>query len=187
MGAGPSIPLVLQYESHRITDRFRSMTFFPYARSVEPAKDTTGGLTVEAILKTNANSWGETDVKGGEATFDEKTDAKGPLTLAVAVTKEIKPASDNNPGVKARLVIVGDSDFAINAYFGAQGNGNLFLNMVSWLGQEEDLISIRPKAPEDRRVILSQSQQSMLRLLTVFILPGVALVAGIAVWTRRRR
>jgi ABC-type uncharacterized transport system involved in gliding motility auxiliary subunit len=59
--------------------------------------------------------------------------------------------------------------------------------MVSWLGQEEDLISIRPKAPEDRRVILSQSQQSMLRLLTVFILPGVALVAGIAVWTRRRR
>ncbi len=34
---------------------------------VEPAKDTAGGLTVEPVLKTNPDSWGETDVKGGEA------------------------------------------------------------------------------------------------------------------------
>ena len=187
MGAGPSIPLVLQYENHRITDRFRAMTFFPLARSVEAAKETVSGVTVEALFKTNPNSWGETNVKNAEATFDEKADTKGPLTLAVAVTKEVKPASDKAPAVKARMVIAGDSDFAINAYFPAQGNGNLFLNMVSWLGQEEDLISIRPKAPEDRRVILTQSQQSMLRLVAVFLLPAVALVAGIAVWTRRRR
>ncbi len=187
MGAGPSIPLVLQYETHRITDRFRAMTFFPYARSVEPSKESVSGVTVEPLFKSNPNSWGETDVKRSEATFDEKVDAKGPLALAVAVTKEIKPASDNHPAVKARLVIVGDSDFAVNAYFGAQGNGNLFLNMVSWLGQEEDLISIRPKAPEDRRVILTQSQQSMLRLLTVFVLPGIVLFCGILVWTLRRR
>ncbi len=38
MGAGPSIPLVLRYENHKITDRFRAMTFFPLVRSVEPAK-----------------------------------------------------------------------------------------------------------------------------------------------------
>jgi ABC-type uncharacterized transport system involved in gliding motility auxiliary subunit len=187
MGAGPSIPLVLQYENHRITDRFKSMSFFPLSRSVEPSKETVTGVTVEPILKTNANSWGETDVKSGEATFDEKKDIKGPLTLAVAITKEVKPASDKGPAVKARLVMVGDSDFAINAYFGTQGNGNLFLNMAAWLGSEEDLISIRPKAPEDRRIILTQSQQSMLRLLSVFALPGIVLVAGIVVWTRRRR
>ena len=59
--------------------------------------------------------------------------------------------------------------------------------MASWLGSEEDLISIRPKAPEDRRIILTQSQQSMLRLVSVFVLPGIVLVAGIVVWTRRRR
>jgi len=187
MGAGPSIPLVLQYENHRITDRFKSMTFFPLARSVEASKETVTGVTVEPLFKTNPNSWGETDVKSGEATFDEKNDIKGPLTLAVAVTKEVKPASDKGPAVKARMVIVGDSDFAVNSYFGAQGNGNLFLNMVSWLGSEEDLISIRPKAPEDRRIILTQSQQSMLRLLSVVIVPGIVLVAGIVVWTRRRR
>jgi ABC-type uncharacterized transport system involved in gliding motility auxiliary subunit len=84
-------------------------------------------------------------------------------------------------------VAVGNSNFGINAYFPAQGNGNLFLNMVSWLAQDEDLISVRPKAPEDRRIILSQSQQSTLRLVTVILLPGIVLVAGIMVWARRRR
>ncbi len=187
MGAGPQIPLVLKYESHKITDRFRAMTFFPMARSVEPSKETVSGVTVETLFKSNANSWGETDLKTPEASYDEKTDLKGPLPMAVAVTKEIKPASDKGPAVKARMVVVGDSDFAVNAYFGAQGNGNLFLNIISWLAQDEDLISIRPKAPEDRRIILSQSQQSMLRLFTIFVLPGVALVAGIVVWTKRRR
>lgn len=187
MGAGPTIPLILRYENHKITDRFRAMTFFPMVRSIQPAKESVSGVTVETLFKSAENSWGETDLKNPEATFDEKKDLKGPLPLAVAATKEVKPASDKGPAVKSRLVIVGDSDFAINAYFGAQGNGNLFLNMVSWLAEEEDLISIRPKAPEDRRVILSQSQQSMLRLIAVFFLPGIALVAGIVVWTRRRR
>jgi ABC-type uncharacterized transport system involved in gliding motility auxiliary subunit len=187
MGAGPTIPLVLRYENHKITDRFRQMSFFPMIRSVAPAKEPVSGITVEPLFKSNENSWGETNLKSPEAVFDEKADLKGPLTLAVAASKEVKPASDSTPALKARLVVAGDSDFAINAYFGGQGNGNLFLNMVSWLAQEEDLISIRPKPPEDRRVILSQSQQSLLRLVTVFVLPGIALVAGIVVWTRRRR
>jgi ABC-type uncharacterized transport system involved in gliding motility auxiliary subunit len=187
MGAGPSIPLVLRYENHKITDRFRAMTFFPLVRSIQPAKETVPGVTVEPLFKSNENSWGETNTKNPEASFDEKTDLKGPLSLAVAVSKEVKAATDKEPAVKARLIVIGDSDFAVNSYFGAQGNGNLFLNMVSWLSQDEDLISIRPKAPEDRRVMLSQSQQSMLRLVTVFLLPGIVLVAGIVVWTRRRR
>ena len=85
-------------------------------------------------------------------------DLKGPLPLAVAATKEIKPSSDKSPAVKARMVVAGTSNFPINAYFPAQGNGNLFLNMVSWLAQDEDLISIRPKPAEDRRILLSQSQ-----------------------------
>ncbi len=190
MGAGPTIPLVMRYETHKITDRFRSMTFFPEARSVEPSKESVSGVTVETLFRSNDNSWGETNMKelrASRASFDEKADLKGPLPMAVALTKEVKPASDKGPATKARMVVVGNSNFAINAYFPAQGNGNLFLNMVSWLAQDEDLISIRPKTPEDRRIILSQSQQSTLRLIAIVLIPGIVLVAGIVVWTRRRR
>ena len=44
MGAGPSIPLVLNYESHKITDRFKAMTFFPLTRSIQPERIIPGGI-----------------------------------------------------------------------------------------------------------------------------------------------
>jgi ABC-type uncharacterized transport system involved in gliding motility auxiliary subunit len=189
-GTGPAVPLVLSYEPHKITDRFNAMTFFPYTRSLELGSNTPNGTTVEPLFKSNQNSWGETDLenlfKGQPASRDEKQDLKGPLTLAFAVTKEIKPIS--GPTHKARLVATGTSNFPINAYFSQQGNGNMFLNMVSWLAQDEDLISIRPKNPDDRRILLSASQLSILRLITLIALPGIALIIGIVVvWNRRRR
>ncbi len=187
MGAGPSIPLVIAYESHKITERFNAMTFFPLTRSILPAEEIPDGLTVETLFKSNANSWGETDLSREEATFDPDSDLSGPLSLAVAATKEFKPAEGEDPAIKARMVVVGTSNFAVNAYFHNQGNGNLFLNMISWLAQDEDLISIRPREVEDRPVLLSQSQLSMLRLFTVFVLPGIALVVGIIVVLNRRR
>jgi ABC-type uncharacterized transport system involved in gliding motility auxiliary subunit len=188
MGAGPSIPLVTAYETHKITDRFKAMTFFPLTRSIGPDANIPAGTTVETLFKSNVNSWGETDLNSKQASYDPAKDVKGPLSLAVAATKEVKPSSDGAPAIRSRIVVTGTSNFPVNAYFPLQGNGNLFLNMVSWLAQDEDLISIRPKAPDDRRIVLSESQMSLLQLITVFGLPGIALVIGIVVvWNRRRR
>ena len=203
MGAGPEIPLVLEYESHEITERFRSMTFFPLVRSVEPSEQTVDGVTVTPLLQSNPRSWGETDLGEAEKSFDEGEDSEGPLPLAVAVSKQLEAVADpvetepdstkegteeaDSPApATARMVVVGDSEFASNAHFLAQGNGNLFLNMISWLAQEKDLISIRPKSPEDRRITLSQSQQTTLFYLTVVLLPLGVIVAGISVWSQRR-
>ncbi|NLV31970.1 MAG: GldG family protein [Acidobacteria bacterium] len=186
MGAGPSIPLVLEYDSHPITDRFDAMTFFPLTRSVRPAEEQPEGVTVQTLFRSNPNSWGETDMSTPEASFGPE-DLQGPLPLAVAATREIRAGTDDAAGLTARLVVVGTSNFAIDAYFGNQGNGNLFLNMVSWLAQDEDLISIRPKQAEDRRILLSQSQLSGVRLVSMFLIPGIAFVAGIVVYLNRRR
>jgi ABC-type uncharacterized transport system involved in gliding motility auxiliary subunit len=188
---GSTIPIVRNYENHRITENFKLTTVFPATRSIQPEKEIPAGTKVEILFKSNAASWGETDLNGlqkGEASFDASKDLKGPLSLAVAATKEIKPPSDKNPAVKTRIIVTGTSAFPINALFRTGGNGNLFLNMVSWLAQDEDLISIRPKAPEDRRILLSQSQLAALRLITVLGIPLIAVIIGFAVvWTRRRR
>ncbi len=184
---GPSIPVVDRYENHRITERFNTYTFFPFVRSVQPDATPQTGVTVEPLFKSSANSWGETNFVNKQASFDPKADLKGPLTLAVAATKEIKPSSGKEPAKKSRMVAVGNSSFAINAYFAQVGNGNMFLNMVSWLAQDEDLISIRPKDPEDRRIVMTQTQLSTLRLFTVILLPCIALIIGVVVVMKRRR
>jgi ABC-type uncharacterized transport system involved in gliding motility auxiliary subunit len=187
LGANESVPLVRKYEGHKITDRFRAMTFFPLTRSIQPDNAHPGGVTVEPLFKSDENSWGETNLKNRQASFDQGQDLKGPLPLAVAVTKEIKPASDTGSAIKARMVVVGTSNFPINSYFENQGNGNLFMNMVSWLAQDEDLISIRPKSHEDRRIMLSQSQLVILLLISIIVLPGIAAIVGIVVVVNRRR
>src|SRR2546430_985441 len=86
-GAGPTIPLVTRYSRHKITENFKVMTFFPFVRSVTPVDPPINGVTVEKLLESNERSWGETNLKSNEATFDEKTDLKGPISLAVVATK----------------------------------------------------------------------------------------------------
>lgn len=187
IGKGPAYPLVTAYESHKITERFNLMTFFPFTRSLQPEKSVPEGITVEPLFKSGKDSFGETNLDDPKISFNQGKDLKGPLPLALAVTKEIKPSSDKSPSTKARLVVTGTSLFPVNAFIQQQGNGNMFLNMVSWLAADEDLIAIRPKQSEDRRIVLSQSQMSAVRLLAVFVLPGIALIAGIIVVMRRRR
>ncbi len=184
-GMGPAVPLVSSYESHAITRKFRVMTFYPYARSVTPKKNPGNGLTVQALFKTNSSSWGETNLKSKKASFDKGVDLPGPVTLGVVVTKEV--SNDAAGKKKTRLVVIGDSDFANNSYFGVQGNGDLFMNIVSWLAEEEDLISIRAKRPEDRRVFLTARQARWVMYLTVILVPLAAVGTGIGVYIRRKR
>jgi gliding motility-associatede transport system auxiliary component len=180
-GAGPSIPLVTKYSRHKITERFNVMTFFPLVRSITAAKEPANGVTVSSLFESNERSWGETDTKSNEVSFDEKKDLKGPVSLAVVATKDFP---ENKKG---RLVVFGDSDFASNGAFGLQGNGNLFLNTVSWLAQDESFISIRTKNPEDRRLTLTEAQGRLVSYVTLLFLPVGVLAAGISVWMKRRK
>jgi ABC-type uncharacterized transport system involved in gliding motility auxiliary subunit len=180
MGTGPGVPLVVSYGTHPITKTFsRTMTIFPLARSVKSGEKSQADEQETELLKTSPESWAETELKGGKAKFDEGKDTKGPISLGVAASKK---AGEK----EARLVVIGDSDFASNRYFGAQGNGDLFYNAVNWLAQDEELISIRPKSPANRRVNLTQSQQNMFFWFSIVLLPGLVVAAGAIIWWKRR-
>jgi ABC-type uncharacterized transport system involved in gliding motility auxiliary subunit len=85
------------------------------------------------------------------------------------------------------MVVVGDSDFASNSIYGQQGNGNLFVNTISWLAQDESFISIRPKNPDDRRLTMTEAQGRLWSYVMLLLLPAGVLIAGISVWTKRRK
>jgi ABC-type uncharacterized transport system involved in gliding motility auxiliary subunit len=57
---------------------------------------------------------------------------------------------------------------------------------MNWLSSDEDLISIRPKPQEDRKVNMTAAQFNWVRLSSQFVLPGALLLAGLSVWWRRR-
>jgi len=82
--------------------------------------------------------------------------------------------------------VFGDSDFASNSVLGVEGNRDIFMNAVGWLSQQENLISVRAKEPDDRRLTLTARQQNGLTLLSVFVVPGLVFLTGVYSWWRRR-
>ena len=129
---------------------------------------------------------------GDEVSMDaKKGDRPGPISLAAAVsavtTIEAKSGENANaPNQETRVVVFGDSDFASNGALGIQGNRDLFMNTVGWLSQQEDLISIRPKEPDDRRITLTAAQQSNIVWLSLFGIPAIIFGTGVYGWWRRR-
>ena len=87
---------------------------------------------------------------------------------------------------EGRVVAVGDADFASNSLLGFQGNQDFFLNTVAWLAEDADLISIRPKEPENQALFLSRSVQQNVAWAALVLIPGFFVVAGVASWWRRR-
>jgi len=184
-----SVPVVGTYESHVIVENFgNTMTAFPVARSVQLNRSLPGGVTGQVLLKTSPNSWGETEVNivGGRVSFDDSKDLKGPVPVAALVTKPVTSDSAHSISGKTRIVVIGDSDFAANNYFNFHRNGDMFLNTISWLADEEDLVSIRPHNPEDRRISLTAKNSKIIMLVSLFLLPLSALVAAVIIYIRRR-
>jgi ABC-type uncharacterized transport system involved in gliding motility auxiliary subunit len=176
-GAGPGMPLVTTYDqSVPITKDFSIMTIYPLTCSVTPMEDKKG-YNIKTILKTSKNSWGEVDFPG-EVSFNDGKDLPGPVSIAVLVEKK----SGNK---KTSIAIFGDSDFASNGYFQNEGNANIFLNTINYLAEEEDLISIRPKDFEDRRVTLTQAEVSTLFYLVVIAIPLLVVITGVVFYIRR--
>jgi ABC-type uncharacterized transport system involved in gliding motility auxiliary subunit len=58
--------------------------------------------------------------------------------------------------------------------------------MVNWITEDEDLISIRPREPEDRRIFMNQQQQKNVAYLSLLFIPALVLVTGTIVWWGRR-
>jgi ABC-type uncharacterized transport system involved in gliding motility auxiliary subunit len=195
-GGDASVPVVMTYPAHPITDRFQVMTAFPYARSVRSVEG--GTHTPQSILETSDRSWAETDLKAlasGQVELNEGADRRGPISLGYAVSAPAAEApppplagnvSEDAPKPESRIVAIGDSDFAGNSALGVQGNLDLFLNTVNWLAQQEDLIAIRPREAQDRRLSLTADDQTRIMWLSLVLVPGCMFAAGVYTWWKRR-
>jgi ABC-type uncharacterized transport system involved in gliding motility auxiliary subunit len=194
-GQSEAVPIAATYPSHPATQRFRTLTAYPIARSVDPVQGGVNGHNAESIVQTSPQSWAETDFKalstGGQIRMDEGKDLPGPISLAAAVMAPVTatPAPADNPDApkpETRVVVFGDSDFAGPSMAGISGNLDMFLNVVGWLSQQENLISIRPKQADDRRLEAIPARTQMWLFYTAWLaVPLMVIGVGAARWWRK--
>ncbi|HIK14935.1 MAG TPA: Gldg family protein [Leptolyngbyaceae cyanobacterium M33_DOE_097] len=210
---GPIYALVTQYGDHPITKEFGNRySFYPLARPVDV--DPKSGIVSTPLLYTSAESWGETDLKNQPLKFDQGRDRQGPLLLGVALSRPVtakpqptpspspspgaaspsptpspSPEAKADPKKESRLVVIGNSRFASDGLYSQPQfvNGDLFLNSVRWLSQsDQQVLSISPKTPQNRRFNLSGQQASLAGWTAIALLPLLGFTTAIAVWWKRR-
>lgn len=202
-GGGPLTPMVADYESHPIVSAMaNTATLFPASRSVDRAEETPDGWGLEDLFQTSDASFATTSFAAdsdGVLIRKESAETPGPINLAVAGTYDVPQhaAEPENGGEQpetieqeeereGRIVVVGSSRFTSNNGLGRGGNYDLFLNMLNWLSSDEDLISIRPKDPENTPLDLSEGEMRRIFLFSLALVPLVIIAAGVWNWWSRR-
>jgi len=180
LGLGPQVALVRTYDSHAIVDGMKgTATGFPLARSLEVKNgDKT---TVQKLFDSSDTSLATNNLSSPQVDTNDPKNRKGPLTIAAAGTY-----NTGKQDSQGRFVVVGSSAWAANSFINFNGNSDLALNTIDWLGSDEDLISIRPKEQEDRRITMTRAQLTLVRTTSQFLLPLLIVVTGVSVWWKRR-
>ena len=213
-GGSYLMPVVTQYGSHKITQGFNVATFYSEARSVAASQNPPEGVTLVTLASTSENAWAETNLERlfrGEASFEEGKDKPGPVSLGVLAAVETKkfsekgsdatqphkepqdsekPARETGASETRRtlgyLVVFGDADFVDNTHFGVSGNGDLFLNMVHFLADEETLITIEPRKQKAQTLMLTENQARMAFWTSMVGVPLIVVLIGFGVYRVRR-
>lgn len=174
------IAIAEQYGTHPITEEVSNyITFYPTSRSVDIAP--VDSITSTDLVLTSNRAWAETNIEGilnQEAGFDED-DIQGPITLAVAL---------ENPATGGRVVVVGDSDFATDAFVTSYGNLDFSIGIIDWIAQNENLINLTPKQTTTR-ILIPPTRATRLGIILGGLLgiPLFIAATGIIIAIQRKR
>lgn len=179
-GVGPQVALVTNYTSEPIVNEMKGVaTGFPLSRSIEIRN--TDRTSVQKLFDSSESTLATSNLSSPSVNVNDPKNQKGPLTIAAAGT--YSTGKENSQG---RFVVVGSSSWVANGFFRFNGNSDLALNTINWLSSDEDLISIRPKQEDDRRITLTRAQLGWVRATSLFLLPMIVVIAGVGVWWKRR-
>lgn len=181
--ASPFFAVSAQYAAHPVTDKMQGIAaIFPYSRSITIDNENTE-VSPTALVLTVDQSWGETDFSAKEQqqalSLDEGADQPGPMILAAAA---------ENSTAGSRVVVFGSSSFAQDENFDFSGNGDMFVNAIDWVTEQESLIGITENNATVRTFNPPGSLQFILTLVSVVcIIPLAIIAAGVYAWVMRRR
>lgn len=168
---------------------------FPATAGLAVSNNLHEGLTVERLAVTSDGSWDESN-PDNELQFDAG-DIPGPIVVATASDDSRVEASGETrvPGggarvVRTRVLATGSDTWLTNDFLDRLGNRRFFVNALSWLTQEEQLLATTSQVSTDRSLPLTAERQARILVITVGLVPGAIIGTGLlaqVVFRRRRR
>jgi ABC-type uncharacterized transport system involved in gliding motility auxiliary subunit len=194
LSGDPLSPVISEWQYSQITKDLTNMLLVmpvacPIVSDIDPASATgAGAIDFTALASSSARSWAESDTESPQAQYDEGSDILGPLTLVASIeAPSSAPSPEGITPPNTRIVLIGDSDLAVNDVLSQIPNGEyLVTNAINWLAEEESLIAIGPKNDTQQSIRLSMVQEGAVCFGTLILIPAVIVVVGVVVWLKRR-
>ena len=190
IGLGPAAPMVIPTEEeHPITKGLKVTAVVSTARSLGiKAIGAKSKLDFSplALLRAGESAWGETNLADGMAEEDDG-DTLEDVYAAVASTAPLGTRDATKVSNEARVVAFGDSDWLSNKYLSMQGNRDLILNVLNWLVEREDRISVRPSLRNSNKLNIHGEDLNYLKFFSMDILPVIFIAMGLGIVLVRRQ
>ena len=166
----------------------------PVVKKETPAYDAPGNATVAPLamvavsgaVAMPASMPGEKKPPStGTVSFSAANgDTRGPVTMAVSLSRKIN-------GKEQRIVVTGDADFMSNVELSRanMNTANFVFNtaLFSWLNYGDFPIDTSRPDAKDKRVTVSTDGVDGLKILYIWILPGLLTAFGAILLIRRKR
>jgi len=175
----PTIALAASYGTHAITENFNLNTAFPFVRQIG-TKPENPGWRATPLVEVAQRGWVEIGDLEKDMSFDKDREVHGPVVIAVALERKVKEKPQ-------RVVVVGGGQFLSNQYVGLLSNLDLGTNMLNWLSEDENLITLQPRARVDSQLNLDRSALTIISVGFLLLLPAAFLFTGGFIWWRRRQ
>jgi len=176
LNAPSTVAVAAVYGRHAITDGFNLITVFPQARQIATIEGDA--WRVRPLVEVAPRGCVKTGKPEGKC--DPKRDIPGPIVIATALERAVGDRQQ-------RVVVVGNSNFLSNTFLGNGGNRDLGINLVNWLSGDEKLITIQPRSTADSSLNIDQNLLYLIAFSFLFVVPLSFMIAGAAIWWRRRR
>jgi hypothetical protein len=196
--ARPTHVLATQYPRHTVTRNFDSISVFPGAAGIK--EQAAESWQAQPLVRTNRRAWLESGRVQGEVRFQQDEDRKGPVTLALALSRQTgdsksgtdgsRPSAQGDSGGSRpdqRMVVTTDSDFLSNAHLGNAGNQQLGLNLVHWLTADEAFINVQLASAPGTSLNLPGPVAWGIPIVFLGLIPLLLIAAGTTIWLQRRR
>jgi ABC-type uncharacterized transport system involved in gliding motility auxiliary subunit len=167
----------------------RTMVLLPRTRPVELGRKPQPDDKLDRAAFASQRAWLSHDVPralaGGETSPPDGVEAR---EISVVATGRYPRGGDEEkePQHEARIVVIGNRDFASNRLLEALYNRDLLLNAVRWLGNDELHIAMSDKAWTPNQDPLTLQQTVAYFYFLAFALPESLLLLGIFAWWRLR-
>lgn len=151
--------------------------------------ENSSAYTIKPLLVTDSRkSWLKKDkfvTDSAKVEFEpQRGDLQKSFPLAVSLTRKTR-------GKEQRIVVVGDADFMsnieLNRFNMRTANFAFNTGIFSWLSYGEFPISSYRPSPKDTTLLIKRDQIKYLRIIFLWVFPGILLALGTIILIRRKR